>query len=273
MVSQKFRKIISTALIFSTLIGFTASLNNKDVKAMIEINPYEYDIYKGTISISKVITYMGMRAVSIEIPKDLMISEVTLKNNPHDHMNTAILGNKIIIYGLNQNFTYTNLVIIIKDIMQLEHKYIINPFKIVASPSIGLPGEVIIVTPSTSQLIFEYLNKLYSNLFGRRFDYHGITYWTNQLDGRFISLRNFFKNLLSEKEFLKSNPTTKDKIRKLYLGIFEREPDDQGFNFWVNEYNSKLKKSLDEKEALISIIDQMADGEEFKALVEKLGVI
>lgn len=302
MNSKKIKSFIASILMFSSLMALVTPVVygdlNKAQAMSMDAQTYGHEIFKGNISISEVTNYMGRNAVTIQIPQGLNIVEADVDNEPHDDIDEIILGNKVIIYGLRNGITYTGLTLTLEDAMDIEYKYIINPFRVGVTSGGGqgsggiypgggqTPGSGIYPgggqvpgngqgstnKPANTQAIMEYLEKVYLNVFNRESDQGGLIYWTAQLSQKRVSLEEFFKNLLVEEEFLKIAPTTEDKIRKLYHGIFQREPDPAGLAFWINKYNEKLQQYGSEKAALVDIIDQMTDGVEFRILIDKLGV-
>lgn len=129
-----------------------------------------------------------------------------------------------------------------------------------------------IKSPGNSQRISSYLKNVYRNIFNREIDQQGLDYWTNKISNREISLVDFFKNILAENEFKQIAPTPQEKIRLLYKGIFEREADVAGFNYWVSQYERELNRTRNETNALRNVIDGMTSGQEFKQLLSKLAL-
>ncbi len=120
--------------------------------------------------------------------------------------------------------------------------------------------------------ITEYIKNVYKNIFGREVDQQGLNFWVNTLASGQVELDDYFKRLLVEAEFRGVAPTVQDKIKKIYQGVFQREPDQNGLNFWVARYNAELRDEGNEREALEEIIEEMTDGAEFKQILNKLGI-
>lgn len=130
----------------------------------------------------------------------------------------------------------------------------------------------VVSTTANQKMVADYLKNVYKNVFAREIDQPGLNYWTQRLSSGQIELEDFFKNLLSEGEFRQAAPTVEDKIKKLYLGIFQREADQGGLQFWISRYKQELREEGNEREALRDVIDDMTDGTEFKQLLLKLGL-
>lgn len=84
--------------------------------------------------------------------------------------------------------------------------------------------------------ITEYFKTVYKNIFNREVDQEGLNFWVNHPATEQIELDELFENLLIESEFLQVAPTLEDKIKEIYTGVFQREPDQGGLNFWINKY-------------------------------------
>lgn len=133
--------------------------------------------------------------------------------------------------------------------------------------NVNTPG----LTPNR-EAIGEYLGNVYENIFNRQVDQQGLNYWVNALATGQTELDDFFKNLLSEPEFLQVAPTVEEKIRKIYAGVFQREADKGGLDYWVRKYKEELRDEKNEIEALKEIIEEMTDGDEFDKILLKLGL-
>lgn len=312
MRSNLIKKIIASTLIFSLTcsisMGLIQKANTAQASDWDDYFEHDYDdveVYKGNLSIQGVTNYFGRPAVSIAIPSGLKIKDVDVENEPHDHIDENIQNGMIIIHGLRNGMTYQNLMLKLEDWSGIEYIYTINPFTVNGNinnqvpnvpqiPQVPQNNQVpnvpqIPQVPQNNQVpnnnmqqgqkpnvnhkeLPGYLKNIYRNVFNREVDNDGLGYWNNKLATGQIELDDFFKNLLSEREFIETAPMVEDKIKKLYTGIFQRQPDTEGFNFWVQKYKEELKDEGNEKEALRDIIDKMTDGQEFRELLVKLGL-
>ena len=275
------KKIIASTLIFSMTLAVGIVMSGGVQPTVVQADDDWYDrydddwddrdIFKGNISISGLTTYGGRKAVTVAIPSGINIKEVDTENEPHDNIDEVISGGNIIIYGLRDGVTYNNLILKLEDRSGIDYKYRINSFTIQGGSTNGGSSTVTIPIANT-QAISNYLKTVYNNVFGREVDQEGLNYWVQKLSSGQVELEDFFKNLLSENEFLTVAPTPEDKIKKLYAGIFQREPDQGGFNYWVNRYKVELRDERNEREALREVIDDMTDGAEFKQILRRLGL-
>ena len=280
MSSKLIKKIIASTLIFSMTVAIGVEVfGEPTITVQADDDWYDRydddwddrDIFKGNISISGLTTYGGRKAVTVAIPSGINIKEVDTENEPHDNIDEVISGGNIIIYGLRDGVTYNNLILKLEDRSGIDYKYRINSFTIQGGSTNG--GSSTVTRPiANTQAISNYLKTVYNNVFGREVDQQGLNYWVQKLSSGQVELEDFFKNLLSENEFLTVAPTPEDKIKKLYAGIFQREPDQGGFNYWVNRYKVELRDERNEREALREVIDDMTDGAEFKQILRRLGL-
>lgn len=280
MSSKLIKKIIASTLIFSMTVAIGVNVfGEPTITVQADDDWYDRydddwddrDIFKGNISISGLTTYGGRKAVTVAIPSGINIKEVDTENEPHDNIDEVISGGNIIIYGLRDGVTYNNLILKLEDRSGIDYKYRINSFTIQGGSTNG--GSSTVTRPiANTQAISNYLKTVYNNVFGREVDQEGLNYWVQKLSSGQVDLDDFFKNLLSENEFLTIAPTPEDKIKKLYAGIFQRQPDQGGFNYWVNRYKVELRDERNEREALREVIDDMTDGAEFKQILRRLGL-
>lgn len=280
MSSKLIKKIIASTLIFSMTVAIGVKVfGEPTITVQADDDWYDRydddwddrDIFKGNISISGLTTYGGRKAVTVAIPSGINIKEVDTENEPHDNIDEVISGGNIIIYGLRDGVTYNNLILKLEDRSGIDYKYRINSFTIQGGSTNG--GSSTVTRPiANTQAISNYLKTVYKNVFGREVDQQGLNYWVQKLSSGQVDLDDFFKNLLSENEFLTIAPTPEDKIKKLYAGIFQRQPDQGGFNYWLNRYKAELRDERNEREALREVIDDMTDGAEFKQILRRLGL-
>jgi V8-like Glu-specific endopeptidase len=82
--------------------------------------------------------------------------------------------------------------------------------------------------------------RLYQAAFNRTPDSGGLGFWINAMDNG-TSLRTVASNFMSSAEFAAlygSNPSNQTFVTNLYFNVLHRQPDQGGFDFWVNALNS-----------------------------------
>lgn len=289
---KKIKKVVASALVFSSIfLAGTTSVQasesyNTNTRAAIHNARDGQNIYKGTVSVSGQTNYYGSYAVTIPIPAGMSNYKVSVNGDP-EGVEDVRSGNNVIIYGLMPGVTYSYMRLTFEDdFRDIDYVYNINPFTVRggATTTTPTPTPTPVPTPApvptptpvpsnvNSQALSNYLNTVYTNVFNRNIDTQGLEYWSGRLSTGQTTLKDFFKNLLVEAEFMQVAPSTQDKIRALYKGIFQRDPDSEGFNYWVSKYNQELTMHNSQNKALVDVIDEMANGQEFSGILSSLGI-
>ncbi len=92
---------------------------------------------------------------------------------------------------------------------------------------------------------YENVTKLYIATFNRTPDVGGLNYWVKdsglELEG---IAKSFFEQPEAQKKFYDSGMTIGEFINNVYLNVFERFPDEEGYAYWVGElYNNRILPS------------------------------
>ena len=83
--------------------------------------------------------------------------------------------------------------------------------------------------------------RLYNAAFGRFPDSEGLKYWINKYDSGIDTFRDISQSFIISEEFklIYGNNISNDKfVDKMYENILNREPDNEGFNYWTNQLNN-----------------------------------
>lgn len=116
--------------------------------------------------------------------------------------------------------------------------------------------------------------RLYSAAFDRTPDAEGLGYWINMLDTEKLNLLGTANSFLESAEFKNtygSNPTNEQYITALYNNVLGRDPDAEGFAWWLNDLENTpgftkahllyhFSESAENKQ---KTADQIANGIEF----------
>ena len=116
--------------------------------------------------------------------------------------------------------------------------------------------------------------RLYSAAFDRTPDEEGLGYWINMLDTGKLNLLGTANSFLESAEFKNtygSNPTNEQYITALYNNVLGRDPDAEGFAWWLNDLENTpgftkahllyhFSESAENKQ---KTADQIANGIEF----------
>lgn len=113
---------------------------------------------------------------------------------------------------------------------------------------------------SNKAISMGYLGKYYIDSLMESVNLVELEELIKQLSDKKITSDQFFKSLIDnvDQEFI-SQEKSDDIIRVLYSTLFLREPDDEGFAFWVKEYDEDGSKN-----AFKNIAYRMMETEEFK---------
>lgn len=80
------------------------------------------------------------------------------------------------------------------------------------------------------------IQQLYVGYLGRGADQAGLDYWVNDIDTGVMTMEQLRANLCySQPEYLNTygGLTREEQLKRIYLNIFEREPDVGGVNYWA----------------------------------------
>ncbi len=83
--------------------------------------------------------------------------------------------------------------------------------------------------------------RLYNATFGRFPDKAGLKYWIEKNKSKIDSYRSTAQSFILSNEFQSlygSNTTNADYIESLYTNVLDREPDQEGFNYWFDQIES-----------------------------------
>lgn len=118
----------------------------------------------------------------------------------------------------------------------------------------------------------EYLNNfldgVYTIMLERESDQEGKDYWKGMILEGEIGILDFLNQILDQDEFGAIEISNEDFISKNYKLLLNREPDNEGFEYWVNRLGSNPSK-----EQKLELINQMAYSNEFIDEVNKLGIL
>lgn len=131
------------------------------------------------------------------------------------------------------------------------------------------------IEPET--LLEEFVTNIYKFAFERYADESGYSYWLEKLmEKKDITGKYVLYNLMfAEREFSDRNLSDEELIKVLYQIVVNREADQEGLEFWINEYKTVYlpQANGDSYEAQKAIVTRMLYEQEFKNLCEKMGIL
>ena len=129
-------------------------------------------------------------------------------------------------------------------------------------------GDIKAFAETKEEYLDNFLNNVYQIMLEREADEEGKTYWYNKIINNDTGILNFVNQILDQDEFGQLNISTEDFIKRNYTLLMSREPDEEGFNYWINKLGGNSTK--DQK---LTVINEMAHSEEFMGKVNELGIM
>ena len=96
--------------------------------------------------------------------------------------------------------------------------------------------------PASEPTVSGFVERLYTVALGRSSDPVGASDWVAAITERGETGADAARGFLYSDEFLNKDVTTEEFVRILYVTFFDREPDTDGFNGWVNALNNGASK-------------------------------
>ena len=96
----------------------------------------------------------------------------------------------------------------------------------------SVPGTTSVSDPKKQ--ISDFVKRLYKYVLNREAETDGLNYWTDELYSFRQSGAEVAQGFIFSKEFIDRKTTDEEFVTILYNTFFGREPDTDGFNFWVN---------------------------------------
>ncbi|MCL4386582.1 MAG: DUF4214 domain-containing protein [Cyanobacteria bacterium] len=106
-----------------------------------------------------------------------------------------------------------------------------------------------------------YINNIYIQFFNRRPSTYEFNYWITNLEYGIYSYYDVVKSIYDSYEFKRRLLSNKDFLEIAYKGLFNRESDAAGLNYWLDQ----MKGGLDQN----SVINILINSSEFKIPVEE----
>lgn len=113
-----------------------------------------------------------------------------------------------------------------------------------------------------------FLDSVYSIMLNREADEEGKSYWSGKILSGDIGILDFLNQILSQEEFASLSTSSEDFITKNYNLLINREPDEDGFNYWMSQLGENSTK-----EQQLNLINQMAHSEEFMGKINEMGIV
>ena len=104
-----------------------------------------------------------------------------------------------------------------------------------------------------------FVERLYNTVLDRSADSQGLNYWLDKWNNGSVNAKSIAKSFMHSEEFLSKDLDDIDFLYVCYRAFMDREPDDDGLNYWLDRlYNGT---SRDE------VIDSFVDSPEFQNII------
>lgn len=110
-----------------------------------------------------------------------------------------------------------------------------------------------------------YVYRCYNRTLGRTPDTAGLNYWTGQLLNKQKSAQNVAANFVFSQEFKNKKVSDEEYVKIMYRMFFDRECDQNGFIFWLNELQSGKRDRY-------TVFTGFANSAEFKNVLSSFGL-
>ncbi|MBQ2184575.1 MAG: DUF4214 domain-containing protein, partial [Lachnospiraceae bacterium] len=110
----------------------------------------------------------------------------------------------------------------------------------------------------------DFINRCYLVTVGREADSEGFEYWNNRIvNSELVGTQVAYGFVFSD-EYQNKDKSNEEYVTDLYMLFLGREPDEEGFNNWVN--------ALEEGKSRLSVFAGFANSNEFYNLCEACGI-
>ncbi len=119
--------------------------------------------------------------------------------------------------------------------------------------------------PTTESQVRSFVKRMYTVVLNRRADVVGLNEWTQRLMNGTANGAQLADGFISSDEFVNRNLSNEKYVKVLYRAFFNREPDEGGFNVWMNE----LAKGTSRRDVMKGFVHSV----EFSDLCAQYGII
>ena len=124
------------------------------------------------------------------------------------------------------------------------------------------PGDV--NKKTDAKQVRDYVTRFYKVVLGRDGEESGINDWTNKLVTKEKTGCDVAKGFAMSPEFTKKNLSNDEFLKTMYKAFFNREPDESGYNNWIQKLNSGVSRE--------AVIAGFVNSYEFQNLCAKYNI-
>jgi hypothetical protein len=121
------------------------------------------------------------------------------------------------------------------------------------------------ITKSQREAVEAFVTRFYREVLDRDSDPQGLAYWVDNLLNQILTGADVAYEFFFSQEFIGRNTTNAQYLTILYNALFDREPDQAGWDFWLAELNSGKDRG--------NVLDGFLYSQEFAELSQFYGII
>ena len=119
--------------------------------------------------------------------------------------------------------------------------------------------------PQNSNTLEDFVKRMYTTALKREAEKGGFDYWTQQLRDQKTTARDMARFFFDSPEFKSYNLSNEEFLDRVYATIMNREPDNEGYNYWLGRLQREEITRND-------VVDMFVDAPEFKELAAQYGI-
>lgn len=143
--------------------------------------------------------------------------------------------------------------------------------KIILSSFLSLSlfaGGIKVSAETKEEFLNGFLDNVYVIMLERESDEEGKKYWYDKIITEDTGILDFVNQILDQDEFENLNVSPEEFVKRNYTLLMNREPDEEGLNFWIGQIGNE-----NTKEKKLQIINEMAHSQEFMNKINELGIV
>lgn len=121
------------------------------------------------------------------------------------------------------------------------------------------------ITVEPSEAVIAFATRLYTTCLNRDGEADGVNYWSTELANGRLTGTQAAQNFFFSDEFTNANLSNEEFVTRLYRTFMGREPDTDGFNYWVGQMASGTSR--------MDVFTGFSASDEFAAVCSDAGII
>ena len=117
---------------------------------------------------------------------------------------------------------------------------------------------------NTSDLVVDFVSRMYTVALGREAEEAGLNDWVGQLRNGTNDGAGLAHGFIESQEFIGKNHSNEEYLNILYHTFFDRDPDEDGYNSWLSQLNSGASRK--------HVLAGFVNSQEFTNLCSKFNI-